>query len=110
MFSFENMGDMNFFNLRTPKDLAIIDGTGFTLDVGHANLEPVPARNFLKRSSATCTSTIITGNGTPIVPLEKGKLIFAPVMTAMRRKHATAVIEVKRFDGAVASLRALEGM
>ena len=34
---------MNFFNLRTPKDLAIIDGIGFTLDVGHANLNQMPA-------------------------------------------------------------------
>ena len=37
-FSFENMGDMNFFNLRTPEDLALIEGHRFTLDVGHANL------------------------------------------------------------------------
>ena len=31
-------------------------------------------------------------------------------MAAMRREHATAVVEVKQFDGAVASLMALEGM
>ena len=32
------MGDMNFFNLRTPDDIGLIGNTGFTLDCGHANL------------------------------------------------------------------------
>ena len=48
MFSFENMGSMNFFNLRTPGDLAIIEDTHFTLDVGHANLNRC-LPGFLKR-------------------------------------------------------------
>ena len=109
VFSFENMGDMNFFNLRTPKDLAIIDGTGFTLDVGHANLNRC-LPEFLK--TKFCHMHIHDNNGKRDThsAVGEGEIDFRPVMTAMRRKHATAVIEVKRFDGAVASLRALEGM
>lgn len=43
-------------------------------------------------------------------PVGDGNIVFLPVMDAMRREHATAVIEVKQFDGAVSSLRALEKM
>ena len=100
---------MNFFNLRTPKDLAIIDGTGFTLDVGHANLNRC-LPEFLE--TKFCHMHIHDNNGKRDThsAVGEGEIDFRPVMTAMRRKHATAVIEVKRFDGAVASLRALEGM
>jgi sugar phosphate isomerase/epimerase len=37
-FWFENMGDMNYFHLRTPDDIRLIEDIGFTLDTGHANL------------------------------------------------------------------------
>jgi len=37
-FWFENMGNMNFFNLRTPENLPLIGKTGLALDTGHAHL------------------------------------------------------------------------
>jgi hypothetical protein len=32
------MGDMHFFNLQTPVDLHLIEGCGFALDTGCANI------------------------------------------------------------------------
>ncbi|MFZ0004967.1 MAG: sugar phosphate isomerase/epimerase family protein [Methanoregula sp.] len=108
-FSFENMGDMNFFNLRTPEDLAIIRDQPFTLDIGHANLNRcLPA--FLERHFVHLHIHDNDGKRDTHSPVGDGNIVFLPVMDAMRREHATAVIEVKQFDGAVSSLRALEKM
>jgi sugar phosphate isomerase/epimerase len=40
----------------------------------------------------------------------EGNIDFRSVISAMKQKKATAVIEVKSFDGAVESLRALEAL
>ncbi|MGB7788712.1 sugar phosphate isomerase/epimerase family protein [Methanoregula sp.] len=106
-FSFENMGDMNFFNLRTPEDLAIIDGTAFTLDVGHANLNQC-LPGFLE--TGFCHMHIHDNNGKRDThsPVGEGDIDFAPVMAAQRREQATAVIEVRSFDGVLKSMKALE--
>jgi sugar phosphate isomerase/epimerase len=108
-FSFENMGDMNFFNLRSPEDLALIEGHRFTLDVGHANLNGcLPA--FLTTHFSHLHLHDNDGRRDTHSPVGVGSIDFPPVMAAMRREHATAVVEVKQFDGAMASLRVLEGM
>jgi sugar phosphate isomerase/epimerase len=108
-FSFENMGDMNYFNLRTPEDLAIIQDHCFTLDIGHANLNRcLPA--FLETHFVHLHIHDNDGKRDTHSPVGEGNIVFPPVMVAMRREHATAVVEVKRFDGAVSSLRELERM
>jgi len=40
-------------------------------------------------------------------PVGSGTIDFRPVMAALRRGHATAVIEVKSFAGATGSLQVL---
>ena len=108
-FSFENMGDMNFFNLRTPEDLALIEGHRFTLDVGHANLNRC-LPEFLDTTFCHMHLHDNNGNQDSHSAVGEGDIAFPPVMAAMRREHATAVIEVKSFDGVMKSLRALEVM
>jgi sugar phosphate isomerase/epimerase len=108
-FYFENMGDMNFFNLRTPEDLSIIDGTGFTLDVGHANLNRcLPA--FLRTHIDHMHIHDNNGKRDSHSPVGEGEIDFAPVMAARRREHATAVIEVRSFEGVLKSMKALENL
>jgi sugar phosphate isomerase/epimerase len=108
-FSFENMGDMNFFNLRTPEDLAIIQNHRFTLDIGHANLNRC-LPEFLETHFVHLHLHDNDGKRDTHSAVGEGNIVFPPVMVAMRRENATAIIEVKRFDGAVLSLRALERM
>ncbi|MGB8220333.1 MAG: sugar phosphate isomerase/epimerase family protein [Methanoregula sp.] len=108
-FSFENMGSMNFFNLRTPDDLAIIGDSKFTLDVGHANLNGC-LPGFLKTLFSHMHLHDNTGKQDSHSTVGEGNIDFHQVISAMKRKNATAIIEVKSFDGAVKSLRALEAL
>jgi sugar phosphate isomerase/epimerase len=108
-FSFENMGSMNFFNLRTPKDLAIIGDSKFTLDVGHANLNGC-LQGFLKTPFSHMHLHDNNGKQDSHSTVGEGDIDFHQVISAMKQKSATAIIEVKSFDGAVKSLRALEAL
>lgn len=108
-YSFDNMGDMNFFNLRTPEDLSILSGTRFTLDVGHANLNHcLPA--FLQSPISHLHIHDNDGKRDSHSAVGEGDIAFPAVMDAMRKNNATAVIEVKTLDGFQKSLRSLEGM
>ncbi len=108
-YSFENMGNMNYFNLRTPADLHLIDGAGLTLDTGHANLNHcLPA--FLETRFRHMHLHDNKGRSDSHSMVGAGSIDFGPVMEAMRRRHATAVIEVHDFEGAKQSLEILRGM
>lgn len=106
-FYFENMGDMHFFNLRTPDDLGLLEGTGFTLDTGHANLNRCLS-GFL--DADFCHMHIHDNNGRRDShdAVGEGTIDFAPVIAALKRTHATSVIEVKSLEGVLSSIRALE--
>jgi sugar phosphate isomerase/epimerase len=106
-FWFENMGDMHFFNLRTPGDLDLIEGCGFALDTGHANLNHC-LPGFLQTGFSHMHIHDNNGRRDSHSPVGEGDIDFAPVLAALRRNHATSVIEVKSFDGAVRSIRSLE--
>ncbi len=108
-FSFENMGDMNYFNLRTPEDLGIIQDHHFTLDVGHANLNQC-LPGFLETHFVHLHLHDNDGKRDTHSPVGEGNIGFPAVMAAMRRENSTAIVEVKRYEGAIASLRALERM
>ena len=108
-FWFDNMGDMNYFNLRTPADLALIGDTGLTLDTGHANLNGcLPA--FLETPFRHMHLHDNNGRADSHSPVGSGTIDFRPVMAALRRGHATAVIEVKSFAGATGSLQVLDAL
>ncbi|HOX34939.1 MAG TPA: sugar phosphate isomerase/epimerase family protein [Methanoregulaceae archaeon] len=106
-FSFENMGDMNYFNLRTPDDLGLIGECGFTLDCGHANVNGC-LPGFLKEEFSHMHLHDNDGRRDSHSPVGDGSIDFAKVMQALRRNHATAVIEVKSLAGVTSSLAALE--
>lgn len=108
-FWFENMGDMNYFNLRTPADLALIGDTGLTLDTGHAHLNHcLPA--FLETPFRHMHIHDNKGSTDTHGPVGSGTIDFRPVMAALRRSHATAVIEVKTFVAATSSLQVLDAL
>ena len=108
-FWFENMGDMNYFHLRTPEDLQVIGDTGFTLDTGHANLNHC-LPGFLATRFSHMHIHDNDGQRDTHSAVGDGTIDFHPVMAALRRTGGTAVLEVKDFDGVIRSMKALEGM
>jgi sugar phosphate isomerase/epimerase len=106
-FWFENMGDMNYFHLRTPEDIGLLGDTGFTLDCGHANLNHcLPA--FLKTRFSHMHIHDNNGRSDTHSAVGEGTIDFFPVMAALRRTKATAVLEVKDYAGVMRSMKALD--
>ncbi|HXX55860.1 MAG TPA: sugar phosphate isomerase/epimerase family protein [Methanoregula sp.] len=105
-FWFENMGDMNFFNLRTPEELGLIGDTGFTLDVGHAHLNGrLPG--FLGTGFSHMHLHDNNGKRDSHDAVGEGTIDFGPVVAALRRNRASSVVEVKTLDSVRSSLSVL---
>jgi sugar phosphate isomerase/epimerase len=109
IFWFENMGGMNYFNLRTPDDLGLIDGTGLALDTGHAHLNGC-LEEFLE--TPFCHMHIHDNKGKVDThsAVGEGTIDFKPVCRALERTGATAVLEMKDFLSVEKSLKVLDGM
>jgi sugar phosphate isomerase/epimerase len=108
-FWFENMGNMNFFNLRTPEHLALIGDTGLALDTGHANLNGcLPA--FLETPFHHMHIHDNKGKADTHSAIGEGNIDFRAVVRALERTGATAVLEMKDFPAVLKSLKALDGM
>ncbi|MFZ1126794.1 sugar phosphate isomerase/epimerase family protein [Methanoregula sp.] len=108
-YTVENMGNWEYFLLKTPAELPLIEGCGFTLDVGHAHqnhcLGPFlarPAQHYHLHDNDTREDSHWA--------VGKGTIDFAAVMTAVRKSGGTPMIEVADFDGAVESLHRLGKM
>jgi sugar phosphate isomerase/epimerase len=106
IFYFENMGDMDYFFLRTPDELDLIGDCGFALDVGHANLNNcLPA--FLETTIDHMHIHDNYGRRDSHSTIGDGGIDFKMVMKALKRNHATPVLEVATFEGVVRSIEAL---
>ena len=103
----ENMANHNFFFLRTPEDFPLFNGTGFALDTGHANLNGC-LPDFLEFPIGHMHLHDNNGLRDSHSPVGEGAIDFGPVMNAVRRNHATSVIEVNTLEGVMTSIRALE--
>jgi sugar phosphate isomerase/epimerase len=109
LFSVENMGDWAYFFLKTPDELSLIEGCGFTLDVGHAHQNhclssflTVPAQHYhLHDNDSSADSHWAVGKGT---------IDFKTVMNVVNKSRGSPVIEVEDFGGAIESMHTLEKM
>jgi sugar phosphate isomerase/epimerase len=105
-FFIENMGNWNYFLLKTPDELPLIGSAVFALDVGHAHqmhcldtfLEFPAAHYHLHDNSGDADSHWAIGDGT---------IDFTPVMNAIRNSGIEPVIEVATFDGVMKSIERL---
>jgi sugar phosphate isomerase/epimerase len=109
IFWFENMGGMNYFNLRTPADLGLIGDTGLALDTGHAHLNGC-LREFLGTPFRHMHIHDNSGKADTHSAIGEGTIDFVPVKKALERTGATAVLEMKEFPSVEKSLKALDGM
>ena len=106
-FFVENMGDWEYFLLRSPEELPLIGNTPFALDVGHASLNTClagflaqPARHFhLHDNDGKADTHKAAGTGT---------IDFSGVMKAVRKAAVVPVVEVATLPGVMESIEYLE--
>ena len=108
-FYLENMPAWDYFFLRFPDEIPLLDGQGFALDVGHANLNGC-LPGFLAQAMAHVHLHDNDGKTDAHDAIGKGSIDFRPVKQAVERYHASAIIEVSTLDGVVSSLEILRGL
>ena len=105
-FFIENMGNWDYFLLKTHSELSLLGDIPLALDVGHAHqnhclLEflSFPAKHYhLHDNNSKEDSHVAVGEGT---------IDFGPVMKAVMKNKITPIIEVATFEGVQKSINAL---
>jgi sugar phosphate isomerase/epimerase len=105
-FFIENMGNWDYFFLKTPDELPLIGDTPFALDVGHAHLNfclfeflQLPAKHYhLHDNNGKEDSHVAVGEGT---------IDFDMVAKAIQKNKTIPVIEVATFEGVLKSIQTL---
>jgi sugar phosphate isomerase/epimerase len=108
-FLIENMPKWDYFLLKRPEELSLINGFEFVLDVGHANTNScldefleVPISHFhLHDNSGKEDSHLAPG---------KGKIDFSPVFDAIEKNEAPGIIEVNTLESAKSGLEYISKM
>jgi len=108
-FSVENMGNWNYFFLRTPDEIPLLQGAPLTLDVGHAHLNAC-LPGFLKHSFVHIHIHDNDGTNDAHTAVGTGTIDFTEVCRAVKREGITPVIEVQTLDGVLSSIEALRPM
>jgi len=106
-FYVENMPAWDYFFLRFPDEIPLIDSVGFALDVGHAHLNGC-LPGFLGQTLAHVHLHDNDGKTDSHDPVGKGTIDFRPVKRAVERDHASAIIEVSTLDGVLKSREILD--
>jgi len=106
-FYVENMGNWEYFFLRSPGEVEMIGDVGLALDVGHAHLNGCLS-GFLDLPFSHVHIHDNDGLTDLHAPVGEGSIDFGPVMEATRRNGATPIIEVGSFEGCIGSRSALE--
>jgi sugar phosphate isomerase/epimerase len=105
-FFIENMGNWDYFFLKTPDEISLIGDTPFALDVGHAHLNFCLAE-FLQLPAGHYHLHDNNGTEDSHVAVGEGSIDFDPVMKAIQKNKVIPVIEVATFDGVLKSIQTL---
>jgi sugar phosphate isomerase/epimerase len=99
----ENMGNWDYFFLKTPDELHLIGDTPFALDVGHAHLNFCLAE-FLSLPAGHYHLHDNNGKEDSHVAVGEGTIDFEPVMKIILKNNIKPVIEVANFEGVLKSI------
>jgi sugar phosphate isomerase/epimerase len=108
-FFIENMGNWEYFLLKTPEELPLIGNAAFALDVGHAHqMHCLDA--FLSCPAAHYHLHDNTGKEDSHWAVGDGTIDFSAVMRTVRKSGIEPVIEVATFDGVLKSIERLNAL
>ena len=102
----ENMGNWEYFFLKTPDELSLLGDTPFALDTGHAHQNHCLAE-FLRFPAAHYHLHDNDGKEDSHLAPGKGTIDFRPVMKAVRKNRVVPVVEVATYEGVIESLSLL---
>jgi sugar phosphate isomerase/epimerase len=102
----ENMGNWEYFFIKTPDELPLIGDIPFALDTGHAH-QNLCLTEFLRFPAAHYHLHDNDGREDSHLALGKGTIDFEPVMKAVRKNRVIPVLEVATFEGVMESVRLL---
>jgi sugar phosphate isomerase/epimerase len=108
-FFIENMGNWEYFLLKTPEELPLIGTALFALDVGHAHQMKCLDR-FLTHPAAHYHLHDNAGNADSHLAVGDGTINFAAVMQAVRTSGVEPIIEVENFDAVQKSIVRLNAL
>lgn len=106
-FYIENMGNWDYFLIRFPSELPLLDGCGLALDVGHAHLNSC-LTEFLHEKVAHFHLHDNNGKEDSHLAIGKGTINFTPIMEAAKQSNLTPIIEVDTIEGTLLSLETLD--
>jgi sugar phosphate isomerase/epimerase len=106
-FFVENMGNWDYFLLKTPDELSLCGNVPFALDVGHAHQNNC-LDEFLKHPAGHFHLHDNDGKEDTHSPVGGGTIDFPGVMNVVNRRGITPIIEVATFDGVVQSIETLK--
>ncbi len=105
----ENMGNWDYFFLRYPSDLPLLNGCGFALDIGHAHLNHC-LNEFLDVPIAHFHLHDNDGTADSHAPVGAGTIPFSRVMESVHRNRVVPILEVETFEGVLGSMDILSRM
>ncbi|HMA05853.1 MAG TPA: sugar phosphate isomerase/epimerase family protein [Methanomicrobiales archaeon] len=106
-FFVENMPAWDYFLLRFPEEIPLLDGQGLALDVGHARLNGC-LPSFLDLPLAHAHLHDNDGKSDSHDTIGKGTIDFRPVIRAVERDHTPAIVEVATLAGVLESMKVLD--
>ena len=108
-FFIENMGNWDYFLVKTPEELPLIGDAGFALDVGHAHQNRCLSE-FLSHPAGHFHLHDNAGSEDSHVAIGEGTIDFVPVMRAVQKSGVIPVIEVATFEGVQKSIGRLRAL
>jgi sugar phosphate isomerase/epimerase len=102
----ENMGNWDYFFLKTPDEISLIGDTPFALDVGHAHQNHC-LREFLDLPAGHYHLHDNNGKEDSHLAIGEGTIDFKPVMKAVQKNTIIPVIEVATIEGVLKSIQSL---
>ncbi|PKL70613.1 MAG: xylose isomerase [Methanomicrobiales archaeon HGW-Methanomicrobiales-1] len=108
-FFIENMGNWEYFFLKTPAELPLIGPAAFALDVGHAHLNQcLPA--FLRYPAGHYHLHDNRGKEDSHDAVGAGTIDFKEVMAVVKNSAIIPILEISTFDGVLQSIEYIRAL
>jgi sugar phosphate isomerase/epimerase len=108
-FFIENMGNWEYFLLKTPEELPLIDPAAFALDVGHAHQNKCLSA-FLRHRAGHYHLHDNRGSEDSHDAVGAGTIDFKEVMAVVRNSAIVPILEISTYAGVLQSIEYIRAL